>query len=149
MFENYYFRRVAAKAIDLLAAFAFASLLPPLLGLPAGMGFLMFSDAIGGGEGFGKRFFKLRVVDASRVGQFHAISWKQSTLRNIPFMVLLAFTSVAILGGLLGVLFGVPYCLFEIYLFVSVSGHQRLGDVLANTSVIEEKIGAQSENEEG
>ena len=50
---------------------------------------------------------------------------------------ILILTCAFLLGGFFWVIFGVPYCLFEIYLFFSVNDQLRLGDVIAQTVVVD------------
>jgi uncharacterized RDD family membrane protein YckC len=143
--DNYYFRRVAAKAIDLLVCLAlghFLSIYLPFIGTLVGMALLLFSDSIGHGAGLAKRFFGLRVTPESLAGgdgpraQGGSIRWPQSALRNFPLALVLGLSAVPVIGLALWFIFNLPYCIFEIYLMFSLRERKRLGDVLAETVVL-------------
>lgn len=130
------FNRFSAKSIDALLVCA-AYFLGQALWLPLGVGAALFlsafQDAFGNGQSAGKRIIGLQVVDdpTALPCSFHA-----SLVRNLPFTLLVLCASVSILWAVL-VCIALPLVLLESYFILTLATGVRLGDVLANTLVME------------
>ena len=61
---------------------------------------------------------------------------KQSAIRNLPIIIPLAIAIVPIWGWIFAFLIGVPLILLEVYLLYKLDSGHRLGDVMADTSVM-------------
>ncbi len=124
--------RVWAKAIDLFFVMTFSIFIFPL-GLVIGVFYLSLCDSFQDGQSIGKRLLGLKVVD---VETGDPCSYKQSIIRNLPFVFPLCiavfpFWGWFISGILLFLLAG-----FELYLLYHLDSGQRLGDVVADTTVM-------------
>lgn len=127
--------RVAAKVIDLIAVFFVAVILP----YPAGplVGFLYSIGADGfGGRSLGKRLLKLKVVKKNSKAP---LSLKDSLLRNAPVGVATFFGIIPVWGWVILGLLGLPLLVMEVYLMLTVANGQRLGDVMGDTQVVDNK----------
>ena len=131
--NTFILNRYIAKSIDLLIAWAFALILPPV-GPLAGLLFLSIADGFNEGQSPGKRITKLKVV--KREG-LESISFKESIFRNIPFAIVYIFFIVPFLGWFLLVIVGLPILLLECYLICSSDESTRVGDIIADTKVID------------
>jgi uncharacterized RDD family membrane protein YckC len=130
------FHRIVAKAIDgvlVLAVFfigkAFWGPLGPLLGAY----YAAFQDSMGGGQSVGKKIIGLRVLDDGTGSSCNALS---SCMRNLPLVIAILFASVPVLW-VFALFATVPFMLLEIYLVVALETGVRLGDIMANTLVVE------------
>lgn len=137
-------RRVAAKFIDLFAVMLASIIVIYPLGPLAGFFYSIFADAIPvkgfEGQSLGKKLMRLRVVStksgASRSGRVR-LSYRESIYRNAPVGVATFFALIPIWGWAILALIGFPLMIVEIYLLVRAPGGQRLGDVMADTEVVE------------
>lgn len=128
--------RLVAKVIDMVvvvAVFFLGDALWPPAGLVLALVFCAAQDAWAEGQSVGKRIMGLRVTD-DRTGQI--CSFRASTVRNIPFLLAVLFIGVPLFWAL-AALIAVPLVCFETFVLVSVESGIRLGDVMANTVVIE------------
>ena len=138
--------RVIAKLVDLTLVIGMAAVLPYPLGPLLGFLYSLLSDGFSGGpfksQSIGKKIMKLRVIHpATRQGA----SFKDSALRNAPVGVATFFGIIPVWGWLILALVGIPLMVMEIYLMVTVVTGHRLGDVMAETEVIE--VGAAAAQE--
>lgn len=131
------FNRLVAKAIDLLVVVAIL-LLGKAFWVPAGILAACFlvslQDAMGEGQSVGKRIMGLRVIEY-KTGQ--ACSLSHSVTRNIPFILAVVFGSMPLLWVFF-LLISLPILIFEIFVILTVDSGVRLGDILANTLVVED-----------
>ena len=86
-----------------------------------------------GGQSVGKRFLGLRVISLK---DGSSCSLQQSIYRNLPFIIPLSFAIVPLWGWIFCLLLLVPLCALELYLIFTLDSGHRLGDVMADTSVI-------------
>lgn len=128
--------RFLAKFIDFLIAAAVWQILPSQIGFLASVTYILIADGMPPrGQSFGKRFIGLYVVYNPSGDAPHPCDWKHSIIRNLPF-VLFCLASVF---GFLGVLFfvvGLVLIAFEAYFVYSDDQGIRLGDIFANTKVL-------------
>lgn len=123
--------RLVAKSIDFIFAFLFAWLLPGI-GPLVGMAFLLGSDGLPNGQSIGKRLMGIRVVHIpSRL----SCSMAQSAVRNLPIAVAFAFSLNPVL-----ILVAAPMLAFEMYMAFSDPHGIRIGDIFADTQVVDGKI---------
>ena len=138
-------RRVGAKFIDLAVVMIVAAMYYPVGPL---LGFLysLFADALPvkgfSGQSLGKKLLRLRAVSlrpGGRVGAYGqpALRLRDSLFRNAPVGVATFFALIPIWGWAILALIGFPLMIVEIYLLVRAPRGQRLGDVMADTEVVE------------
>jgi uncharacterized RDD family membrane protein YckC len=125
-------KRIMARLIDGLVAWALALVMPPV-GILAGLLYLATADGFHKGQSLGKMVFGLEVV--TREGE--PCDLKASLYRNIPFVLALLFAAVPLLGWILLVIAGVPILLIEMWLVIVDDQGSRLGDRIAGTTVVE------------
>ncbi|MBI4403354.1 MAG: RDD family protein [Deltaproteobacteria bacterium] len=130
------FNRLYAKSIDILiiaALFFLGQALWTPLGILAAMTYSITQDAMGSGQSIGKRIIGLRVVDDQTS---MPCTIQASCLRNLVFALGVLFGAVQWLWLLL-ILIVIPLIALETYLILSIDSGVRLGDVIANTLVVE------------
>jgi len=125
--------RFIAKAIDFLIGWALALVLPPV-GALAGLLYILIADGFRHGHSPGKRLIGLEVIHEADGSN---ISFKESIERNIPFAIVYFFSIIPFLGWLLFIIVGLPILLFESYLVWHDDKGIRVGDILAQTQVVD------------
>ena len=125
-------KRIMARLVDGLVAWALALVMPPV-GILAGLLYLATADGVQKGQSLGKMVFGLEVV--TRAGE--PCDLKASIYRNIPFVLALLFAAVPLLGWILLVIAGFPILLIEMWLVIVDDQGSRLGDRIAGTTVVE------------
>lgn len=130
--------RIVAKLIDLLLVFTVAVVLPYPLGPLCGFLYSVLGDGISwkgrGSASLGKRIFGLRVIHCL---EKKPAQLKDSLLRNAPVGVATFFAIIPVWGWLIAVLVGLPLMVIEVYLILTAESGHRLGDVMADTEVVE------------
>ncbi|MCY4644135.1 MAG: RDD family protein [Bacteriovoracales bacterium] len=124
--------RTLAKAIDLFLALIITILAYPI-GVVLAVAYLGVSDCIQGGQSVGKRFLGFRVISLK---DGLPCSLRQSVYRNLPFTIPLFFAIIPFWGGMFCLLLLIPLCALEFYLIFTLDSGHRLGDVIADTTVI-------------
>jgi uncharacterized RDD family membrane protein YckC len=124
--------RLIAKAIDLLIVFCFSIFFYPL-GLMLGIVYIAMSDGMGNGQSAGKRFMGFAVKSLE---DGSPCSYKQSIIRNLPFVLPLTLAIVPFWGWILGGILAIALIGLELYLLYNLDSGHRLGDVMADTSVM-------------
>jgi len=125
-------KRILARLVDGLVAWAFALVLPPI-GILIGLLYLAVADGVQKGQSLGKMVFGLEVVTSSG----SPCDLKSSIYRNIPFELALLFAAIPLLGWILLIIAGIPILLIELWLVIADHNGSRLGDRIAGTTVIE------------
>lgn len=123
--------RLVAKAIDFVFASLFAWLIPGI-GPLAGMAFLLAADGLPNGQSIGKKLMGIKVVHVPSRG---SCGLGQSAIRNLPISVAFAFTLNPVL-----ILVAVPLLAFELYMAATDGHGVRIGDIFADTQVIDGKV---------
>ena len=82
------------------------------------------------GQSLGKRLMKIKVIGS------HA-RLKSSLIRNAPVGVVTFLMIIPFWGWILSLLVGVPLLLIELSLIFRADHRQRLGDVMAETEVVD------------
>lgn len=123
--------RLIAKAVDLFLVLILSVLIYPL-GLILGIVYLVVADALQSGQSVGKKFIGFRVISLEDA---KPCSVKQSFIRNLPIIIPLVFGIVPF-GLVFTLVLGIPLILLEVYLLYKLDSGHRLGDVMADTTVM-------------
>jgi len=124
--------RLMAKCIDIFVALILSITVYPF-GVLLALTYLSFGDSLQNGQSIGKKLLGLSVVSLED-GSY--CSFKQSIIRNLPLTVPLFFMIIPLWGWFFSALIGIPMVLFEIYLLLKIESGNRLGDVMADTTVM-------------
>jgi uncharacterized RDD family membrane protein YckC len=124
--------RLIAKAIDLFIVLILSMLFYPF-GLLLALFYITVSDSLYGGQSVGKRFMGFSVISLE---DGKPCSTKQSFIRNLPILVPLGFAIIPPWGFIFCTILLVPLVLLETYLLFKLDSGHRLGDVMADTTVI-------------
>jgi len=124
--------RLIAKAIDLFIVLILSIFVYPL-GIILSVAYIAISDSLQNGQSVGKKFMGFAVVSLE---DGKPCTVKQSAIRNLPIIIPLAIAIVPIWGWIFSFLIGVPLILLEVYLLYKLDSGHRLGDVMADTSVM-------------
>jgi len=133
------FNRYLAKFIDLLLVLALAKLdrvfgfIAPL----AGVTYILISDGLFEGRSLGKNLVGLQVM-IERDGLLPC-NFKHSTLRNLPIGVVVLFLVIPFWGWVLFFTLGLVILGVEAYQIYQDPSGLRLGDLIAETRVLEKK----------
>lgn len=126
------FSRILAKGIDAFIVLLLALLFYPI-GVLLGVIYLCIADYIQDGQSVGKKFMGFFVISLE---DGKPCSLKQSIIRNLPFIIPTACAIFPIWGWIVSIFLGGPLILLEIYLLFKLDSGHRLGDVMADTTVI-------------
>jgi uncharacterized RDD family membrane protein YckC len=137
--------RGLARAVDLLLALSVAVASPRIGPLFAAV-YLLVADGLVNGQSPGKRLFGVRaVVVPDRPGaRGWPAGYRESALRNGPFALVALFYGVPLLWIVL-VLAGIPLLIFEAYMVWTDRLGLRIGDIFADTQVVDAKVLAKGE----
>lgn len=125
--------RLIAKAIDLFIVACFSIWFFPL-GVVLGIVYMSMCDGMSNGQSAGKKFMGFAVKSLE---DGSPCSYKQSVIRNLPFTLpLLIALLLPVIGWILGAILAVVLIGFELYLLYNLDSGHRLGDVMADTSVM-------------
>ena len=133
--------RALARLVDLTLAFAVAHVGreagPPLAAL-----YLLTADGLMHGQSIGKRLFGVRVMvlPARPATRGAPAGYRESVLRNAPFALAGLFYGLTLVGWFLLLVVGVPMVAFEAYMVWSDRLGIRIGDVFADTQVVDAKV---------
>ena len=126
------FTRLIAKAIDLFIVLILSMLFYPI-GLLFALIYMALADALHDGQSVGKRLMGFAVISLE---DGKPCSVRQSVIRNLPILIPMAFAIIPLWGWIICSIFAIPLTLLEIYLLFKLDSGHRLGDVMADTSVI-------------
>ena len=135
-------KRFVGKMIDIFIVFFLAVLLPYPFGPLLAFFYSILADGIDyrhpkisfQGQSIGKKIMNLQVQNLNTKRSIH---WKDSALRNAPIGIATFFAIIPLWGWILAALVGIPLVLMEVYLMLTVEGSHRLGDIMADTDVVE------------
>lgn len=127
--------RLLAKSADLLVAVLFVALVPTVGSLLA-LAYLLFVDGMPNGQSPGKRLMGVKAV---HVPTRQGCNLRQSVVRNLPVAIAFGFAINPFL-----LLVAIPVGLFELYMVVTDPLGVRIGDVFADTQVIDGKVPLES-----
>ncbi len=138
--------RGLARLVDLTLAFAIATAAreagPPLAAL-----YLLVADGLMNGQSVGKRIFGVRamVLPPRGATRGHPAGYRESVLRNAPFALVGLFYGLTLVGWLMLFVVGVPIVAFEAYMAWSDRHGIRIGDIFADTQVVDGKVVSRAE----
>jgi hypothetical protein len=132
--------RGLARLADFTVAFALAQVAPQVGPILAAF-YLLIADGLFMGQSIGKKVFGVRTVVVPRRAP---AGYQESMLRNAPFALVAVFWSVPLLWPVLFVA-GVPIVAFEAYMIWSDRLGIRIGDIFADTQVVDGKVVAKGE----
>ncbi len=124
--------RLLAKGID-LGLVMIASVIAYPWGLACAMGYLAVADSLFDGQSIGKRVIGFRVVSLE---DGRPCGMRQSCIRNLLFLLPMMFALVPFWGWLLCAMLSVPLTFLELYFLFKLDSAHRLGDVMADTTVL-------------
>lgn len=124
--------RLIAKFIDISMALLASIFFYPF-GLIVGIGYLAIADSLPGGQSVGKKMLGFQVIS---LDDGEPCSLKQSVIRNLPIVIPFCFAVIPLWGWIFCAIFSVPLTLMETYLLFKLDSAHRLGDVMADTTVI-------------
>ena len=124
--------RLIAKAVDLFIVLILGALFYPF-GLILALFYLGIGDSLYGGQSVGKLIMGFAVISLE---DGKPCSVKQSIIRNLPLTIPLAFAVIPPWGMIICTLLLFPLMLLEVYLLYKLDSGHRLGDVMADTTVI-------------
>lgn len=128
--------RAVARFADVILAVLAARLLPGVGGLVA-IAYLLLADGILMGQSPGKKLGGVKVVN---VRTRQAARYLESALRNLPFALVAALWYLPIVGWVLFPVAGLFILAFEAYMAWTDRLGLRIGDVFADTQVIDGSI---------
>lgn len=123
--------RLFAKAVDLFLCLLLSIFFYPV-GILLAVLYVSVSDALQNGQSVGKKLMGFNVISMED-GQYCSI--KQSVIRNLPISVPLFFAVIPIWGWIIWILSGSFFLVLELYLLLKLDSGNRLGDVMADTTV--------------
>ncbi len=138
--------RGLARLVDLSLAFAIANVArqagPALAAL-----YLLVADGLMHGQSIGKRIFGVRTMVLPQRGGTRGVpaGYRESVLRNAPFALIGLFYGLTLVGWFLLLVVGVPIVTFEAYMVVSDRLGVRIGDIFADTQVVDAKVVSKAE----
>ncbi len=138
--------RGLARLVDLTLAFAVANVAreagPPLAAL-----YLLLADGLMHGQSIGKRIFGVRamVLPPGEKARGVPAGYRESLLRNAPFALAGLFYGIALVGWVLLLVVGLPIVLFEAWRVWDDRLGLRMGDLFADTQVVDGKVLSRAE----
>ena len=127
--------RGLARAADFTLAWIVAQSVPQVGPIVAAF-YLLVADGLMSGQSVGKKIFGVRTVVIPRRTP---AGWHESLLRNAPFALVAVFYAVPLLWPVLFVV-GVPIIAFESYMIFTDRLGIRIGDIFADTQVVDAKV---------
>ncbi|UCD84278.1 MAG: RDD family protein [Deltaproteobacteria bacterium] len=125
--------RFLAKFIDFLLVGALAQILKPI-GPLSGLTYILISDGLFQGRSIGKKIIGLRVI-VRREGR--ECNYRDSIVRNLTLAAVVLFSILPLIGWFLFFTVGIIILIFESYLIITDEAGIRIGDILADTQVID------------
>lgn len=125
--------RFLAKFIDFLLVGALSQILKPI-GPLTGLTYILISDGFFQGRSLGKKLIGLRVI-TKKEGE--ECNFRDSIIRNLIPAVVVLFSILPLIGWFLFFTVGMVILVFESYLIYTDEAGRRIGDILADTQVIE------------
>ncbi len=124
--------RLIAKAIDLFIVLVLSVFFYPL-GLILSAIYVGISDSLQNGQSVGKKFMGFQVISLE---DGRPCTVKQSVIRNIPLLVPLGLAIFPLIGPILAIVAGIFLLVLEVFFLFKLDSGHRLGDVMADTSVM-------------
>ena len=133
-------KRTIAKIIDLSLVLFLGLAIHGGAGSVIGFLYSIFADAFSfknvQGQSLGKKILRIRVA-SGKGKQTRMARLKTSVVRNAPVGIVTFLMIIPFWGWILSLLIGIPLFLIELSLMVKADRHQRLGDVMAESVVLD------------
>ena len=126
------FSRLIAKAIDLFIVIVLSVFFYPI-GIVLSIIYMSVADALQNGQSVGKKFIGFSVISLE---DGSPCSVKQSFIRNLPITIPLFFAIIPFAGWIICAIVGAFFIGLEVYLLYKLDSGHRLGDVMADTTVM-------------
>ncbi|HEX9021288.1 MAG TPA: RDD family protein [Nitrospirota bacterium] len=120
--------RAVAGLVDLLLIIGLARL-PDVLGFLSAAGYILIRDGLFERQSLGKKLIGLRVVSSD---EGHAVTYRESIIRNAPLVLAYFLFLIPYAGWALG---PAAFCV-ESLTAIGDNAGMRIGDMLARTSVV-------------
>lgn len=120
--------RAVAKALDLLLIAAVWELLPKA-GFYAGIFYILVSDGLFSGRSVAKKVIGLQVISLKTKAP---CTMRDSIIRNLPIAAGIILIKVPLIGWIIFA----AICILELVLITGSEDSVRIGDMLANTTVV-------------
>ncbi len=141
-------KRVVAKGIDLFICILLALVFPHPLGVFLGLIYSLIHDGMGDGHSLGKKLLGLKTFyyeddqrgEDAQTPIRRPCNLKRSIFRNAPFGVSFLFAIIPFWGWFLALILGIPLVCVELTLLIKQEKGARLGDLMADTFVLEDQI---------
>lgn len=135
--------RAVARFADVIIAVLADRLLPGVGGLVA-IAYLLLADGLFMGQSPGKKLGGVKVINLkTRQGA----RYRESILRNVPFALVAVFYYIPIIGWVLFPVAGLFILAFESYMAWTDRLGLRIGDVFADTQVIDASVPVEAPEE--
>lgn len=120
--------RAVAKALDLLLIAAVWEILPKA-GFYAGIFYILVSDGLFSGRSVAKKIIGLQVISLKTKSP---CTMRDSIIRNLPIAAGIILIKVPLIGWIIFA----AICILELVLITGSEDSVRIGDMLANTTVV-------------
>jgi uncharacterized RDD family membrane protein YckC len=94
---------------------------------------MCLSDSLTGGQSVGKKLMGFAVISLE---DGTPCNLKQSIIRNLPILIPMFFALIPFWGWIISSILALPLIGLEVYLMLKLDSAHRLGDVMADTTVI-------------
>lgn len=128
--------RLISKAIDLILVGILSRLFVPF-GLFAGALYILISDGFFKGQSIGKWLTGIRVIYQTSEEKERPCDFRESFIRNLPYGILVILSSLPYIGYLF-LFIGFLFVLVETYFIYADDRGVRIGDIYADTTVIDD-----------
>lgn len=124
--------RLVAKAIDLFIVLVLSIFFYPV-GIILSIIYISIADSLQNGQSVGKKIMGFAVISLE---DGTPCNTRQSFVRNLPIIIPLGIAIIPLVGWIISFLIAVPLFALELYLLFKLDSGHRLGDVMADTSVM-------------
>ncbi len=124
--------RLIAKSVDMFIVLLLSIFFYPL-GIILSFIYISLADSLQNGQSVGKKLLGLAVISLEDGGPCSA---QQSFIRNLPISIPLAIAVIPFIGWIFSAIVGGGFLGLEIYLLCNLDSGNRLGDVMADTTVM-------------
>jgi hypothetical protein len=133
-------KRILAKLIDLTVVLFLGRLPVGSAGSVIGFLYSILADSFRWkgmpGQSIGKKIMRIKIASGTESAA-HGSLMKVSIIRNAPVGIVTFLMIIPVWGWILSLLIGIPLFLIELSLMIRAERHQRLGDVMAETVVLD------------
>lgn len=124
--------RIIAKCVDVFIVVILSFFFYPVGIVLSGI-YISVADSLQNGQSVGKKLMGFAVISLE---DGKPCTVRQSFIRNLPLLVPIVLAIIPIWGWLIGFILGLPLIVIELYFLFKLDSGKRLGDVMADTSVM-------------